>query len=1059
MTTGYSGFGNGKNASYPLELTMRPENKAITCQTRVILEGTRENGMYVYIDNALIPLLNYIDNSKWFSAATLAVGNNAVQVKSYDNIYHRYSTGVTVNVERKAIDTNKQYKNYYVSVNSVDYTDNIIDFMIDNDNDLTVDKAEITLQGNYMQLTNFDYGNEIIIKIDDGFYGQLTEVFKGKIESKNYDFRNGDKTTKITAYHKIISALENKNSLWVAGMFNGDVQKELFTALGITNPWVFNKYKYSGKRYLNDIKPLDVIKDLAAVNGELIDFVDNNKVNMIPDEYLNYPLFEFTEDEILELSMEESNQTIFNKINVVYGEPDETNKSGESNKALIQEPTTDIGYGFYADEYLKTPVTELPKFGTVYFAVWEKTILDWEFITDARIQIIHNNAGLNVTNVNNEYVLEVIAEKKIAITEIVVDKLNVNKDSDIRVIVRLEDSNKKIYNPDITITVQDALADIRTQINAFNALFTKPTEIADVDITLTLNADLPVNDLSERNPNIVYVQNQVSKNKQKSNANQDVRTDNSNWTEFLYRIPVNECLLSTIDFNLFETNTSYAYLDNVEIVKDSNNAMLFGKNYIRAVTYSNPRTAYNRVKYIYILFRTYDTKKSLSFKFKLYGRKFIDTGTYIDYEDLNYTATNTTSIAKYGDINGGYLISNYLSEVKQTENLAKKLVSIYGYPFIKVLLQLPLLNELKKNIMIKVTSPNSGLNNYYYINAIEKTFDGCRAECYLLRTTRLVRNQGVGSEYDLYSRSMEDMALSPFFNALLDKNKGIEKGIVLVAHQDNTCDLKIFGSNSKFMRVNVLQGLNVKKNDKVLCALAADNTRVVIAILEKFVENIEYEEPNTEDEEIIVEPDEELDEGFKEAQEIEDKDTLTVKISTDIVLLWRYDGNTDEFTSYEAVPKRPRVAVITNAPVDASDICTRFFIRKKSRQETEEGAEALSGNIELVEQGRDIVYIENGEKKRKIPCNGIIFKDATYEYDKRYEVSIFASKDNPLMDVTGNYKLTKTIEFDFQIEPVFHIIGVRVLNPNAFEVLLSHPLKPDFKLNQDNYLIENLTEA
>jgi len=54
---GYSGLGKGKNASYPLELTLRPENKSITCQNRAIIEGTRQNGMYIYVANSLIPLL------------------------------------------------------------------------------------------------------------------------------------------------------------------------------------------------------------------------------------------------------------------------------------------------------------------------------------------------------------------------------------------------------------------------------------------------------------------------------------------------------------------------------------------------------------------------------------------------------------------------------------------------------------------------------------------------------------------------------------------------------------------------------------------------------------------------------------------------------------------------------------------------------------------------------------------------------------------------------------------------------------------------------------------
>jgi len=535
---GYSGLGKGKNASYPLELTLRPENKSITCQNRAIIEGTRQNGMYIYVANSLIPLLNYIDNQKWFTAATLTVGNNSVLIKAYDNIYHTYSDGVTVNITRNAINTSKQYKNYTVLVNNVDYTDKILDFNIDTDNDMVVDKAEITLQNNYMSDINFAHNNEIVISINDGFLGSSDETFRGNITTKSYDFKSAEKTTKITALHKIINALDKTTSLWVSGVFNGNVQQELFNAIGINNVWLFNKYKYSGKRYLNDVKPLEVIKDIASVQGEIISFDKNNKVSMIPDEYLNYPLFEFTEDDILELNLEENMDNIFNKITVAYGEPDEVNKSGGVDSALLQEPDTDIGYGFYIDEYLKTKVDKLSKFGTVYFAVWDKVTIDWEFLTDARLIVIHDNPSLNINNVQHEFILEAVADKKLALAEIVLDTLNINKNSALQFVVKLEDVNKKVYNPDITMDVQDTLLEIRNQINAFDALFTQTTLVADVDVTLNLKDTDPTKELSEQNPNIVYLTKQLDKNKQKNNENQEVKKDNSNYYEFLYRIEV-----------------------------------------------------------------------------------------------------------------------------------------------------------------------------------------------------------------------------------------------------------------------------------------------------------------------------------------------------------------------------------------------------------------------------------------------------------------------------------------------------------------------------------------
>ena len=65
--------------------------------------------------------------------------------------------------------------------------------------------------------------------------------------------------------------------------------------------------------------------------------------------------------------------------------------------------------------------------------------------------------------------------------------------------------------------VQDTLLEIRNQINAFDALFTQTTLVADVDVTLKLKDTDPTKELSEQNPNLVYLTKQLDKNKQKNN--------------------------------------------------------------------------------------------------------------------------------------------------------------------------------------------------------------------------------------------------------------------------------------------------------------------------------------------------------------------------------------------------------------------------------------------------------------------------------------------------------------------------------------------------------------
>ncbi len=821
---GSSSFGRGFNVTFPILPEIRP-GRTDTCQCRIIIEGERDCVSYIEVDNALIPLINYMDSKKWFVAAALMQGLNHVEIRSYDNIYHLISDAVSYDITRRLADFSNQGKRYKVVANGVDYSNFIKDFNCDSDNKFVTSKATLTMIGNFLNNADFDYDKTITVSTNDGFLPNFEKEFEGKIESKEFSFKSmGAKETKLTLLNEAINGLEKTSTINIGEIYNGQVQKGLMARIGINDIWTFNRYKYTGQRNLNDVKILDIIRDIAIVEGEIIDFDEKGSINFIPDEYLIYPLFEFDESVIQELSVEQSKSNLINKINVVYGVPDKNGASkGTDSNSSIDEPVTDAGYGFYADESMKNQITKLPRTGNVTFAAWNKR-LDYELMTDSYVELFHTNPDFNLVNLKYIYPLEVVVDKKIVFVELPLGRLNLNKNSIINMNVVLSDEAETLYNPNITIPVEDTAQAINIMVNSFDAMFTKETEIASLDIRLSHTKLEDVEVLDSSNPNIEYINEKFEGGKA--------------IYEFLYKIPVDDVILSSINFNLLPINNDSAHILNGNIVTETN-ADISGNNYIRAVTYSTPKTAYNRIKALYILFRTlpFSTADKITIKFKVFGKKFLDTGNFIDYGNLSYVAADQASIDKYGLLDGGYLISNYLTTPEQTEKLAKKIVGFYSLPITKLKLKLPLLSELRKNITIKVISPSTGLNYYYFINAVNKKFQNCEAETFLMRVTKIKRIQGIDSEYEIYSRNMRDMELSPFFNNIFS-SRGLENGIVTVSHQDGSCDCKVFGSNKKYMRIPVIPKLKVKKDDKVLIATSIDSTKIVIAILDEKVEEI-----------------------------------------------------------------------------------------------------------------------------------------------------------------------------------------------------------------------------
>ena len=1022
---GYSGGGRAFNASFPIAPTLRRQPKANTTQNRIIIEGTR-NSAYVQTGGVMLPLINYIDYKKWFMAAALTAGANSIAVRGYDNIYHKFSGPLSIDVTRHAIDVTNQPKAYQVSINGVEYTSAALKIDVDGNTNM-VEKAVLEMSGNLLSDVNADFEKTVIIKFNDGFLDELVTVFEGRITEREFFIASGEKTTKLTALNNIIDALaDGVVSHGIQAHYLGGAQKQLLTELGYTDLWPFDRHKYTGRRNYNNYKTLELLKEMCLANGEIIDIKAADTVEFVPDEYLQYPLFEFDESEIVELEINETAGDLINKINVVYGDMESNTKTDAVS--LIDEPDTEKGFGFYADPNLKDRREKLPLNGSIYFATWNKAI-NYDEIEEAELLLVHTNDFYKISNLEYRYFLNNISDKKILFCEVNLTKLNLRADSQIQLSYSIIDSKNKYTEPSLTIeleTVTDETDKIYS--NMFDLLFSEHKELAAVDLKLypTGAGETDSNKiLANENDAIVYIN---------KNEKQEVY-------EFLLQIPLEQnALLDTIDFNFAPNEsvpdsritieklryTDAAYLKNCEIIT-ADNAVISGNQFIRAASYIDNPTGFKIIDAIYILFKTDNLAagEAVELKFKITGRQFINNDIFVDYQKLKCEAQDAASITKYGLKNGGYLISNFLANERQTETIAKKIVGFYASPLVKVKIKLPVISELDKNTMIKVNSPNSGIASYYFITGLVKSFEEYTAECILMRSVTFDRNRGVRSEFELEVKDA-NLSLSPFFN-LFQNTRDIEKALVLVSHQNKTCDVKAYGSNIKYKNINYLANLKPKKNDKVLIATSRANEKIIIAIMESAVDAIDKKELD------ITEEGEES--GGSGAALVTNKDrekstTLEVDVVVDEITLWKEAEGAKNGESYTVALANCWVTITFSQPVPLETVAHMIEIKAKNTGKTPQIKETRFDKYK-----KYISYYLN--------C----------AYDTEYEVKVNGSQAAPIPSEIQGIERTNVVLYRFKTEPQFGIQMIKVLNPNVFEVVLTHPIMEGSLIRKENYLL------
>jgi hypothetical protein len=1004
MSSGFSGQSN----PFSTQVVSAPSiitTKVLTAQSSIIIEGSRSNYNLIEVNGTLLPYTNYIDNVYWYIGVALTVGINTISVRSFDQVLNVYSDYVTLNVTRVAI-TNILNKQYRIKINNVDYSNYILNVDIDDDNKLITSKAKISLKGNYINNTNFDLDKNISIEFNDGLIG-FQNVFTGKIENLFLNFANASQVTEIEALHNVIDLVDKKSNYYLKAINTGDAIKELCDKLGFTNIRAFNKYKYVGKRQLTEISPMEIINQITLSQGDILDIIDENTVNCIPDEYLSVPLFEFDESQILTLTSEISKAQLRNKINVVFNPYENTSANNNMNESQIIDRLTDVGYNFFSDDYLETEITTIPLSGVIYFAFWNKN-KDFETFEEGKL-ILNLSFDNAIQNRKVQLFGSVVPDKSLVYFEIKLNKLNITTTTKLTFNVLLKFTDDQFIIPEQSLTISNANINENYVIDNFNNLTTDDTLLSSVDEILYPAAVSGDTSLTLTHSKIVEITS-VKDSKGLTVYN------------FIYEVDVTDAVLNSIYFNLDsetpieapDRDNGIYYLYNVSMT--INEANLFENNKIMAVKFNTPKTSYNRVEKVYIQFKTnpLSINDYVRIKFKLFGKKFKDNGKFVDVNNLKYEYSDATSIAKYGTFDGGYLLNGYLSNVEQTQNLAKKFIAFFKNPINTVNIKLPFIQEIRKNITILITSPNSGIATYYFINSVKKSFDEVTANCIKLATVsidKIFSNNTITK--NLYIRDLQNFNLSPFLN-MKKQNSGIERGQILVRHRDGTCDVKIFSTNVKYLRIPSIAGIKPVKNDKVLIAKTIDESKIIIMIYEKEIS--QYQANNLT----------ELD-----GTEPIDFESTTIDSTFDPITGDRIES-TDTYNQLKIN--------IDHTPKDS----LKFNINMQFSSMVD--FTELSQRLTLKKQDGSSIY---GFYITKINNMTVSIKDIIIPVATKIILTILASETNPM--IFGDEKLTSNFTYTIDEIVKFEIKEVIVRGINMYEVVLSHEVSPNLVITNDMF--------
>lgn len=783
--------------------------------------------------------------------AILKTGANVIQIRAKDR-FGAYSSTATCTITRVARALHRTTRTT-VAVNGVDATSYAHDVAVETSQSDGVVRLAASIAGWPSRITTDD---TLAVTIHDGA-ASVTKAARVLTATRTFD--GGTRTQKIVAQGAADALPRLTMTTSFSAATNGGVLAEILTAAGYTTLYLPRGNAYTGPRSVEKAKVYEsiVLPMLFAEDWSLWP-VSSTEMIVLPSFFSRFVWFTYTDTQVVALSEVEDRSALMNKARAVYqsAEPD-LNINYELGEQLPDKSSeTTEGFAWFNDDDYARVVTEYAADSVIFFAAWGGAI-DWSRAGRAVLKVKFSNTPNEIGGTKFSYNvdLEVFAAKHIAVGYFDLRRYHLPAGTVLYYAFNVQDSaGAYIGNGNEWRTIRltgTESGNFRALLTQFGVQLSAPEKVGSYNASWTITT-------SDAGPKAT--ENGITYARYDQVGTQVVYT-------FYVEVALDDVALHTLDFDLdqaLEHAAGDAHLLNCEIITDENSEFN-GNPWIYGVISHKPNAPIRRVDKVIFKFRaTVTIGQRISIAFNIWGRKFVNTGSYEDYESINVEHTNAASAAAHGTIDGGALISAFWSSKTQALRRLRKFVDARAVPMKREELRLPGSSEIRAGQLIRVFSIANGAAYNHYYRIVEAAPDK--------DLTRVVALRGISVAVDdaIVEPAIPDAAtdLSDTIKALAPPLKTLQFGTVAANKYRGMFRVDLDSGQS--IQNVVARIARVKSGDKVAVIQSGDGTWMIVEIVTASTSNIDIEEELKPADELKDEPAAEkvIDDSIPGAEEL-----------------------------------------------------------------------------------------------------------------------------------------------------------------------------------------------
>ena len=886
MTIQYSGISNPENNIVIATPTLVLYDTTTIKETSFIYGyRNKEDFIEVYEDAAWIDLPDdcYLINGRFFYPAIVKEGANEFKFRA-KNFSTEYSSEVTHTITKIHRDLRK-YRTKTILRNAEDITQYLIsDPALDINRDDGIIQMTFTMMGIDAPLLTDD--DTITYTVNDGLVSK--EYITPVIKIRRFFGNDGNRYQEITAQSTNDSLPRySPKYLSLDGSHNGDILNRICVGAGFDADKIFipQGNKYVGPRTTANAKPFeDIMQKIMFIESWNL-FYQDDYIIILPSYANKFVSFTFQDEHIQELSETSDSSFIYNRLRLAY-EPleDDLNINYDSEDNIPDKSEeTEQESSFFKSDLFQQERTAFTPDDVLFFGCWgnvgsktldngEATELDWDNIKKARLTIWFNNTSTTGENNTGGSLLkyprdlDIHADKRMAtayydlrqnhlLNGVVIFYQWVVIDNDG---VYIGDSNTA---DTITLTGGVTAANFEQILTQFDIKLSEPQLLATIEQswTPTDGAEEGPNDLEE---GVFY-------------ARYDENTDGISY-EYYLEADVDDAVIQTMVLDIENADQftgSEVHLINAEIITEDN-ALLNGSEYLYGIKSHQPNSPVRRADKVAFKFKSkINLGDTIAIKFSIWGRKFINAGTWEDYQNINIDYTAESSVndrtakgKEPATINGGAVLSGFVSSSDQAQEKLKRMVTAASQPYVVSEVLLPGTAEMQAGQLLRIFSQQAetSYDTYYYIQNVEPSGEQNRATLILARRVKV--NETTVEPY------APDVSfnLSDMIKQIAPELQQFQFGTVQAQKYRGMYRIKLdSGEEVKYVISRVK---NVAADDRVAIVQSAAGSYVIIEIIRPSFTNTEFEE--------LLPPDDETGEDWEDQLDDTGPDGTSEQIPT-----------------------------------------------------------------------------------------------------------------------------------------------------------------------------------